>query len=253
MLVTGGVNAFGARSQTSELYDPATNAWSFTTNMAVAHAAHASTLLTTGQVLVTGGDDGTRPHTVAERFTPSTTVLAEPAVSFDDQAPGAATTGVARITNTGDSPLLTSRLALGGAHPGDFAVISDSCSGVAVPSGGSCAIGVRFAPAAAGARSATLTFEANTAAVTHAVSLLGRGIAAPVSPPIEPPVVIEPPTIVVTLGYLFSAARKSTKVTNLAVKNVPAGSTVTVTCRKGCARKKMVKRNVSGTVRLKGS
>ncbi len=57
-------------------------------------------------------------------------------------------------------------------------------------------------------------------------------------------------------SYTFKASRKSTKLTSLTATLVPAGSTVTVTCKpkKKCgkkARKKFTKRNASGTVRLK--
>ena len=60
----------------------------------------------------------------------------------------------------------------------------------------------------------------------------------------------------VTVSYTYKASKKSTKLTSLQAKVVPAGSTVTVTCKpkKKCgktARKKFTKRNASGTVKLK--
>ena len=178
---------------------------------------------------------------------PTTTLLADPAVSFDDAVPGTAGRGaVARVTNTGDSPLLASGFALGGSFPGDYGIASDGCSGVAVPPGGTCVIGLRFAPGAAGARGATLTFEANTASVTHGVSLIGRGVsAAPLPAPAAPA------KIVFTLAYGYSGVTsKATRLSGLTVKGVPAGSTITVTCKKGCATKKVVKRNVRGNVKI---
>jgi hypothetical protein len=259
VLVAGGVNAAGAPDESSLLYDPATNAWSAAGNTSVTHVSATATLLPSGRVLIAAGNSGggavpggTVYQRSSELWTPTTTLLADPAVSFDDLPPGAASGAVAHISNTGDSPLLASGFALGGSFPGDYAITSDGCSAVAVAPGSSCAIGLQFAPKAAGARGATLTFEANTAALTQAVSLIGRGIAPAVQPAPIVPQATPRQTIVVTLAYTFSAASKSTKLSGLMVKGVPSGSTITVSCKKGCARKSLVKRNAHGTVRLTG-
>ena len=59
------------------------------------------------------------------------------------------------------------------------------------------------------------------------------------------------PQIVVTLAFAFSnSTKKQTKLTNLVVKNVPAGSTVTAKCPKGCAKKSFEKKGASGQVSL---
>jgi hypothetical protein len=52
ILVTGGVNATGARLQSSELFGGTFVAGP---NMGAAHASHRATLLQNGRVLVTGG------------------------------------------------------------------------------------------------------------------------------------------------------------------------------------------------------
>jgi hypothetical protein len=250
VLVTGGSGA--APQQATELYDPATNAWTSTGNMARARHGQASTLLPNGRVLISGGWQGPALSYApqAELWTPATTLRADPAVSFDDLVPGSAGGGAAHVTNTGDSPLLASGFALSGSFPGDYAITSDDCSGRAVYPGASCTIGLRFAPGAGGARGATLTFEANTAALTHAVSLLGRGIAAAPPPTVQPNALQK---IVVTLGYKFGGVTsRSTRLGKLVVKGVPGGSTVTVSCPKGCLKKTLVKRNVRGNVKLNG-
>ena len=54
----------------------------------------------------------------------------------------------------------------------------------------------------------------------------------------------------VTLSYDYSVGRRSTKLSRLVVKGVPAGSTVKATCKKGCSRKSYVKRNARGSVTL---
>ena len=59
------------------------------------------------------------------------------------------------------------------------------------------------------------------------------------------------PQIVVSLAFAFSnSTKKQTKLTSLVVKNVPAGSTVTAKCPKGCAKKSFTKTNASGQVSL---
>jgi N-acetylneuraminic acid mutarotase len=59
VLVAGG---FGRSTvlASAELYDPASNTWSFAGSMVTARADHTATLLPSGQVLVAGGDDGAR-------------------------------------------------------------------------------------------------------------------------------------------------------------------------------------------------
>jgi hypothetical protein len=80
------------------------------------------------------------------------------------------------------------------------------------------------------------------------------GDAAPAAPIVvattQPAAKLPAPQIVVTLGFNFNSSKKTTKLSTLVVKNVPAGSTVTATCRKGCAKKSFVKRNASGQVSL---
>jgi hypothetical protein len=74
---------------------------------------------------------------------------------------------------------------------------------------------------------------------------------APVVAATTPPAAKLPaPQIVVTLGFNFNSSKQTTKLSTLVVKNVPTGSTVTATCRKGCAKKSFVKRNASGQVSL---
>ena len=54
-----------------------------------------------------------------------------------------------------------------------------------------------------------------------------------------------------TLAYGYSGVTsKATRLSGLTVKGVPAGSTITVTCKKGCATKKVVKRNARGNVKI---
>ncbi|WP_157591843.1 hypothetical protein [Solirubrobacter soli] len=67
------------------------------------------------------------------------------------------------------------------------------------------------------------------------------------TPPSAPPAPQKLERVVVTLGFFLDKSR----FTTFAVKEVPAGSTVTASCPKGCARKTYTKRNARGTVSLK--
>jgi Big-like domain-containing protein len=83
----------------------------------------------------------------------------------------------------------------------------------------------------------------------------------PVSAPVlAPPVAgsgfvaaepVQAPQILVALGFGFTSTARATKLMNFVVRNVPEGSSVTVTCPRGCAKQRYTKRNVSGRLLLK--
>jgi Galactose oxidase, central domain/Kelch motif len=61
VLVTGGDNGhqpFIKALRSAELYNPSTGKWTLTGNMRTTHFHHTATLLTDGDVLIAGGDDG---------------------------------------------------------------------------------------------------------------------------------------------------------------------------------------------------
>ena len=61
-VLVAGAGVDGARvdvADTAELYDPATGRWTPTGSMTVPRAGHAAVLLSTGEVLVAGGNDST--------------------------------------------------------------------------------------------------------------------------------------------------------------------------------------------------
>ena len=86
------------------------------------------------------------------------------------------------MSNVGAGAVNVSRVVVQGTHPDDFIKSSDSCTG-AIAQLDTCSVGVRFAPEAVGARSATLAIHSNDAASPHTVTLSGTGSAAPVGPP----------------------------------------------------------------------
>ena len=85
------------------------------------------------------------------------------------------------MTNGGGSALAVSGLTVGGTNPGDFMVTFNTCAGN-VPAGGSCVVGLRFAPAAAGNRAATLSIAYSAAGSPQAVALTGTGTTPPARP-----------------------------------------------------------------------
>jgi outer membrane protein assembly factor BamB len=89
--------------------------------------------------------------------------------------PGAARNITA--ANVGTAPILITGVSLTGANPGDFQITSPT-GGSHLAEGFTRAIAIRFAPTAAGPRSATLVINDN-AGGPHQVPLLGVGKAPP--------------------------------------------------------------------------
>ncbi len=81
------------------------------------------------------------------------------------------------VTNIGTISLRVGTPAVTGSNPGDFELASNTCSSGLAPNA-SCQIGVRFKPAAAGGRSATLEIPSNAGSSPTEVSLSGTGLAA---------------------------------------------------------------------------
>ncbi len=83
------------------------------------------------------------------------------------------------VTNTGGSATGMLASALGGTHAGEFAIVSDGCNQVALAAAATCAVTVRFNPASAGAKSASLTVSGSPGgAAVAALSGVGLGPAA---------------------------------------------------------------------------
>lgn len=87
------------------------------------------------------------------------------------------------ITNRGDAPLTFGGAVLGGADAGRFAIASNDCGTAIAALGGSCSIGVTFAPVATGAHAATLNITDGGPGSPRSVPLDGTGAAVPTAPP----------------------------------------------------------------------
>jgi hypothetical protein len=79
------------------------------------------------------------------------------------------------VTNNGGSDLVMGQLSVVGANAGDFLFTADTCGSQTLQAGGSCAVGLRFAPSAAGARTAELQIPSNASASPDVVPLSGQG------------------------------------------------------------------------------
>jgi alpha-D-ribose 1-methylphosphonate 5-triphosphate synthase subunit PhnH len=75
VLIAGGENSSGALNGT-EVFDPATGAFSAAGNMSAARVDHSATLLADGRVLLAGGRDGAGSLATTEIFDPATGTFA---------------------------------------------------------------------------------------------------------------------------------------------------------------------------------
>jgi hypothetical protein len=83
------------------------------------------------------------------------------------------------ITNTGNEDLVIGSLALDGANPGDYDVLSDTCSNMTVAPAGTCTFQATFSPSVAGSSSAEVDIPSNVAGSPTSVALSGTGVEAP--------------------------------------------------------------------------
>ncbi len=73
------------------------------------------------------------------------------------------------VTNNGFAPTRVERIDLGGLHPGDFEVVTQSCTGRALNATASCAIEVEFKPRSPGYRSTLVRVATGIGEYTSAV------------------------------------------------------------------------------------
>lgn len=120
-------------------------------------------------------------HQLAVRAAVATT-LAPAALTFPTQALGTLSPAQTVTLTTTTEAVHVRRVVATGPDADDFVVVADGCAGEDLTPGQSCTAQVRFAPSAAGARSATLVARSDSAS-TLQVGLSGTGGAAPQSPP----------------------------------------------------------------------
>lgn len=137
----------------------------------------------------------------------------------------------------------------------ELAITDDGCANRTLFIVDFCEVGVTFTPAAAGQRRGTVLVDSSSP--NKEVYMIGVGIAVPVDPTPQPapsPTPTPTPTSQVQdpeLTFASVPGRASTWLQGLRLEHVPAGSTVTVRCAKGCPAKSFTKRGAKGTVSLK--
>ena len=94
---------------------------------------------------------------------------------------GSPTTSSVLLTNRSSSALTLSSFVFGGTTPADYALdASSGCTaGLALAASSSCTLVIRFAPAAAGTRNATLAINHTAPGSPQGVTLLGNATPAP--------------------------------------------------------------------------
>ena len=140
--------------------------------------APTSTGAKSATVSVVAGEAGTKTVALTGTGTTGFPDIAVAPAAHDFGAANAGTSGASRtvtVSSTGSWPLSIAAVTLGGSYPGDYAVTSDGCSGRTLAVGASCAVAVRFVPAAAGRRDATLTVASDAGSRSVALTGLGDG------------------------------------------------------------------------------
>ena len=80
------------------------------------------------------------------------------------------------LSNVGAGWLDLRRIAIRGDHAGDFRIVPGTCDGAtALAPGGSCSMGLRFSPQAAGRREAFVEIEHGASGSPARVMLTGEG------------------------------------------------------------------------------
>jgi hypothetical protein len=115
------------------------------------------------------------------------------------------------ITSAGIATLHISSVVLSGANPGDFSIMTNTCTGAFAPNV-SCTISVTFSPLGAGQRSANITIADDAPNSPQPVQLTGTGEAGP---PGKPAVSLTSRTIAFgTVTQGASAGPQSVTLTN---------------------------------------
>ena len=86
------------------------------------------------------------------------------------------------LTNTGTANLLLGALSVSGTNPGDYLVVTNTCTNATLIPNGTCAFSVSFQPTAAGTRTASVAISSNANGSPHSVGLAGTGVGSPPPP-----------------------------------------------------------------------
>ena len=183
ILIAGGTNGSQYLSS-AELFDPSTDTFTpLSESLTTARFGAAAAALPDGRILISGGCNSLCSSQTAG--TPGLLSSAELFSSWPEAAGAGGDFGVHQLNtpsavrsvlvrNVGAQTLRITGASLAGSDTGDFAIVSDACSGATLELHQQCAIGVRFSPTAAGSRSAMIDLSDN-APGTSTLTLSGTG------------------------------------------------------------------------------
>jgi hypothetical protein len=186
----GRVLLMSDSTTTTDLFDPASGQMSSDHELSRTRALPSMTSLEDGRILVAGGSN----LSSAELFTPPASRSAA-ATDFGEREIGSGEERDVTVENSGGNRLWIDGAELAGTDAGDFAIVSDACSGEMLQPRETCTVRVRFTPSAVGPRAAQLTFDDN-AESSPAAALTAAGAVLPddPDPPAEPDGPADPPT-----------------------------------------------------------
>ena len=172
-VTVGGVNAadFAATNGCTLAVAPAATCTIAVTARPAASGARAGTVTITS-------DGGTATINLTATGVAPVLSAAPATLTFASQT--VATTSAAQtvtVTNTGTAPLTVQAASVAGVNAADFTA-TNGCT-VAVAPGATCTISVTFTPAAAGARTGTLTITSTGGSATVTLNGTGAAVAAP--------------------------------------------------------------------------
>jgi hypothetical protein len=105
-----------------------------------------------------------------------TSAVSPSSLAFGSQLVGTASSPqTVTLTNSAGAPLSITKIALGGANPGQF-TRSSACPST-LAAGASCQINVAFKPSSRGGKSAVLSISDNAPNSPQTVALTGQGLA----------------------------------------------------------------------------
>jgi len=166
------------------------------------------------------------------------------------QVGGAPVERTVTLTSTGTGFLAVRSATVAGPDAGDVRKVADGCTGRRIVVGGTCGITVRFAPGAAGARTASLVLTDNGAGGGRSVALTGQATTPPV---VVPPAVDTTRPVVSALSFAprtFRVAKAATATSaaakKKAKKRAPAGTKLRFTLSETAAVRIAVERSTVG-------
>lgn len=125
------------------------------------------------QTKLAGLNDG-----FVSRFAPSPNLGLSPALNFGNQNDGTQSAPqTITVTNTGNSTLNISSVAISGSNQNDFNQ-TNNCTGAGIAPQLTCAISVTFSPTTSGTENATVTLTDNAPDSPETTSLTGIGVGA---------------------------------------------------------------------------